>query len=412
MYVFLDAFLIAWAAQFLGVLNPRRWRSLRGTTDAGRTSWAVTARTAGLGCILLMAGVMYLWGQLATQTANNALTEFDSAISGLLHSNGSRSNDILYGFLPAKAPSQQALLNEYRKMVIKERSTSPDKYIPASIVAQYPTPPVDQPLLPLTRAGRLLSYVGIPPTVFNSVVRGLAAKSEQTFIIVGLLTLLLVRSRRSQVSREIWFLCIGNLGALILITLLPNLSVGYGILRTFQQALLLAAPVLVAGSLAIFSPLGATLATRATVAFCMCIFASTTGLLPQLLGGYPAQLALNNSGLYYDIYYVHPQEVAAVTWLFDKPAVLPDGLHASFMADRFAFNSVYDVTGKQVISDIYPWSIQKSNWVFLSYSTVHTDMATIYPSTGGDLITYLYPISFLWNTKNLVYNNGGAEIYR
>jgi uncharacterized membrane protein len=413
MYLFLDAFIIAWAAQFLAMLNPRRLRSLRGTAGAGEAQWAITARTVGLGCILLMIGVMYLWGQLATQTANNALTEFNSAISGLVHSSGTRSNDVLYGLLPAKTPSPQVLLNDYRQLVLKERTAaSPDKYIPTSVVARYPTPPVNQPLLPLTGAGRLLSKIGISPAGLNSAVREFAAKGEQIFIIIGLLTLLLVRRRRSQVSREIWFLYVGNLGALILITLLPNLSVDYGILRTFQQVLILVAPVLVVGSLAIFSPLGRAWATRVAVVFSMCIFVSTTGLLPQVLGGYPAQLSLNNSGSYYDIYYVHPQETTAVTWLSGKPAVLPDGLQASFMADRFSFNSESDVTGKQVVTDIYPWLIQKDSWVFLSYSTVHTGVATIYPGTGGELITYLYPTDLLWNTKNLVYNNGGAEIYR
>jgi uncharacterized membrane protein len=413
MYLFLDAFIIAWTAQFIAKLNPRRLRSLRGTAGAGEAKWAITARTVGLGCILLMLGVMYLWGQLATQTANNALTEFNSAISGLVHSSGTRSNDVLYGLLPTKTPSPQVLLNDYRQLVLKERTAAPpDKYIPASVVARYPTPPVNQPLLPLTGAGRLLSKIGIPPAGLNSAVREFAAKGEQIFIIIGLLTLLLVRSRRSKVSREIWFLYVGNLGALILITLLPNLSVDYGILRTFQQVLILVAPVLVVGSLAIFSPLGRAWATRVAVVFSMCIFVSTTGLLPQVLGGYPAQLSLNNSGSYYDIYYVHPQETTAVTWLSGRPAVLPDGLQASFMADRFAFNSEPDVTGNQVITDIYPLLIQKNTWVFLSYSTVHTGVATIYPGTGGELLTYLYPTDLLWNTKNLVYNNGGAEIYR
>jgi hypothetical protein len=144
----------------------------------------------------------------------------------------------------------------------------------------------------------------------------------------------------------------------------------------------------------------------------MFIFVSTTGLLPQVLGGYPAQLGLNNSGLYYDIYYVHPQEVAAVSWLSGKPGVLPDGLQASFAAQRFAFNSSSNVTGKQVITDIYPWLIRKSSWIFLSYSTVHMGEATISTGTTGELITYLYPTDLLWNTKNLVYDNGGAEIYR
>jgi uncharacterized membrane protein len=412
IYTFLDALVIAWAAQFLSALNSRRLRSPRGTPRPSRAPWAVTAKTAGLGSILLIAGVTYLWGQIATQTANNALVAFDSAISGLVHSNGGRSNDVLYGLLPAKAPNPQVLLNDHRETALQERAASPYTYIPASAVARYPTPIINQPVLPFTGAGRILSDVDISPIGFNSAVREFAAKGEQIFIIIGLLALLLVRGCRSQVNREIWFLCVGNLSVLALISILPNLSVQYGILRTFQEALILMAPVLVAGTLTIFSPLGGAWAARATVALSICIFVSTTGLLPQILGGYPAQLSLNNSGLYYDIYYVHPQEVAAVNWLSGKPGILPDGLQASFSAERFTFNSPPDVTGNQGTTDIYPWLIQKSGWVFLSYSTVHTGGATIDTGTQGELITYLYPADLLWNTKNLVYDNGGTEIYR
>lgn len=413
MYIFLNAFVIAWAVQFIGALNPRRTGSPKDTARTSRAPWAVTARTVGLGSLLAMVGVTFLWGQLATQTANNALATFDSAISGLVQSTGGRTNDVLYGLLPAKTPSPQVQLNDYRALTLKERAASPATYIPASAVTRYPTPLINQPMLPLSGVGRLLSHGGISPTKFNSAVREFAAKGEQIFIIIGLFIVLLVRAYRSRASREIWFLCVGNLGILALIATLPNLSIDYGILRTFLQALIPMAPAMVAGIVAIFSPFGKTWAVRFAAALSMCIFVSTTGLLPQVLGSYPAQLSLNNSGLYYDIYYVHPQEVMAANWLFGNPAVLPDGLQASFLAGRFTSNSQSGVTGKQVATDIYPWLIQKSSWVFLSYSTVHTGMATIYyPDEGGNLITYSYPTDFLWDTKNLVYNNGSAEIYR
>jgi uncharacterized membrane protein len=195
-----------------------------------------------------------------------------------------------------------------------------------------------------------------------------------------------------------------------IITILPNLSVDYGVLRAFQEALILIAPVLVAGSLVIFSPLGQVWAPRIAAAVCMCIFVSTTGLMPQILGGYPAQLSLNNSGTYYDDYYTHPQEVVAVGWLAGKPGVLPGGVLASFSPDRFAFTAPSTVTGSQYITDIYPTLVTKSSWVIIGYSTVHNGRATA--SDDGDLLTYRYPISFLWDNKNLVYNNGGAEIYK
>jgi hypothetical protein len=102
------------------------------------------------------------------------------------------------------------------------------------------------------------------------------------------------------------------------ITLLPNLSTDYGVLRAFQEALILIAPVLVAGSLTVLSPLGRVWALRTAALVCIGIFVSTTGLLPQITGGYPAQLNLNNSGSYYNIYYMRPQDEAAVQTMLES----------------------------------------------------------------------------------------------
>lgn len=244
----------------------------------------------------------------------------------------------------------------------------------------------------------------------NSVVRQAAAKGEQVFAGIGLIAIIVMRRFQRQVGREYFFLCVGSLVMVAILTIFPDLSVDYGVLRAFQEALILIAPVLVAGSLTVFSPLGKVWAPRTAAVVCIGIFVSTTGLLPQILGGYPPQLSLNNSGQYYDIYYTHPQEVAAVGWLAGKPGVLPDGVQAENFSDRFAFTAPSDVTGRQSIADIYPSLVTQSSWVILGYSTVHTGRATTY--YDGDLITYLYPIGFLQASKNLVYNNGGAEIYK
>ena len=66
--------------------------------------------------------------------------------------------------------------------------------------------------------------------------------------------------------------------------------------------------------------------------------------------------------------------------------------------------------GSQVITDLYPTLLRQSSWVILGYSNVHTGQATT--DYDGDLLTYVYPMSILRGTKNLVYNNDGAEIYK
>jgi energy-converting hydrogenase Eha subunit A len=362
-----------------------------------------------------VVAIAFAWGDLASQTVGGALTAAESAVSGLVgHSRSVRSGDVAYGLLSGQASSPQAVLDAYRRETLRARVGSPaGTYVPASVVARYPTPVVNRPPplpLPLTGTGRLLSAMGIPIPELNSLIRQAAAKGEQLFVGIGLVTIVVVRRLRRQVGREFFFLCVGSTAIVALITVLPNLSVDYGVLRAFQGALILIAPVLVAGSLAVFSPLGQAWALRAAAAVGIGIFVSTTGLLPQLTGGYPAQLNLNNSGLYYDIYYMQPQEEAAISWLRGKRGVLPDGIEAESFTDEFYFNAKSDVTGRQSITDIYPSLVRRSSWVLLGYSTVRLGEGTTF--YDGDTLTYTYPMGFLQNNKNLVYNNGGAEIFR
>jgi uncharacterized membrane protein len=423
MYIFLGSLLAAWAAQFAALpiqgLAHRLRRRPPGQVEADRppgqpvaggTPWAAMARTVGIGSILLIAALSFLWGDLATQTAGSAFTTAESAISGLVRSSGARSSDVSYGLLPSKSASPQTLLRRDSRATFNVRATSsPGTYIPASVVARYPTPAINDPSLPLTGFGRLLSDIGIPVATVNNLVRQAAARGEQVFAIIGLIALVVARKFRGRVGREFFFLCVGSLAMVAAITVLPNLSVDYGLLRAFQESLILIAPVLVVGSLATFSLLRQW-GPRVAVVICIGILVSTSGLLPQVLGGYPAQLNLNNSGQYYEVYYMHPQEVAAVTWLQGKPGVLPAGVQASYAPNRFSFTAQRYVSGQQSVTDIYPPLVQRSSWVIVGYSTLHTGEATT--TYDGDLLTYAYPLGFLQSNKNLVYNNGGAEIYR
>ena len=193
----------------------------------------------------------------------------------------------------------------------------------------------------------------------NDVIRSLAAKGEQVFLLIGMLGLLLSKRWRSKAGREYYYLCAAAIVVLVAVTVLPDLSVEYGVLRVFQQALILVAPVIVVGSLTLFQPLGRRWRQALAGGVGLAFFASTTGLIPQALGGYPAQLNLNNSGQYYDLYYMTPQQEAAVNWLAGKPGTLPGGVQSDFTSQRFAFNSPSSVTGRQYLTDLFPTFVER-----------------------------------------------------
>jgi uncharacterized membrane protein len=414
MYVFLGTLFIAWAAQKAIMLIRRRRDRPMHRRNGKRTSWAVMARTVGIGSILVVAGIALLWGGLVTQTAGSAFTDAETSISGFVIGNppGARSSDVTYSIFGGESQSPQSLLNSYRQETLEYRAANPSIYLPASTVARYTTPIANQPSLPLTWTGRLLSRIGIPVAGLNNLVRAAAAKGEQLFAAIGLISIAVARRFRRRMSREIFYFCIGSIFMVGLVTVLPDLSVDYGVLRAFQEALILIAPVLVVGSIITFRPLGEFWASRIAEFVCVLIFFSTTGLLPQLTGDYPAQLGLNNSGLYYDLYYMHAQEVTAVGWLSRQPnvsTVLENGVQAEDFTFRFAFMSPPSVPPEE-IQDIYPTLITRSSWVIVNYAILHTGRAaTVY---NGDALIYEYPLQLLEVSKNLVYNDGGAEIYK
>jgi hypothetical protein len=415
MYVLVGTLLIAWLADRSGALVTRVRRGFG--RPVGDQGWADTSRTLGGGVLAVLSAFTLVWGGLVTHTGGAALDVAASAVSGLTGRSSAAHSSVvsysLFGGLTGQSEPPQQALDEYRQRSLAARQgAAAADYLPLSVADRYPTTAIEDPQpLPLTAVGRVVQGVGIDVEGFNTAVRRLlAAKGEQVFVAVGLIGILLARRRRRGVGREFALLCLGSIGMVALTTVMPNLSVDYGVLRAFQEALIVLGPVLVAGSLTVLRPLGERWAPRAAAGLCLGIFVSTSGLLPQSLGGYPAQLALNNSGTYYDVYYAHPEEAEALTWLRYRPGLLPAGLQASYLPERFISMTPADLLGTQVVSDIYPTRMRTDTWVLLGYSTVRSGRSSVF--ANGDVVSYTYPKAFLEQTKSRVFSNGGAEIYR
>lgn len=422
MYIFVGILFVAWIVQYVGALDPRRWNRPRGR-HTGQAFRAATARTVGIGSILVVTSIVFIWGDLATHTTSAVLSDAESSISGLIGNTvGARAGGAAYLLFGGKTLTSQAARDDYNAQTLEERAASQQStYLPISATPQSVTPPINERSLPLTATGHLLADIGIPVAVMNKAVREAAAQGEQLFAGIGMITLIVVERRRRKIGHEFFFLCIGSLVMVAMITILPNLSVDYGVSRAFQQALIVIAPVLVAGSLTVFRPLGKVWAPRAAAAVCIGILFSTTGLMPQVLGDYPPQLSLNNSGDYYDVYYPQPQEDAAVGWLADEPGLLRFGVQSEItgpdeldppwqFTGRSPSATETDATISQATTDIYPTLVRRTSWVILGYTTVRTKQASF--AYDGGLYNYIYPVRLLWNNKNLVYDNGGAEIYK
>ncbi|MEV5721687.1 DUF2206 domain-containing protein [Amycolatopsis mediterranei] len=260
--------------------------------------------------------------------------------------------------------------------------------------------------LPLTAAGSALDRAGIDVSGANNLLKTVCADGLQLLLLIGLAGTLIATVTRFRPTHDMFVLAAGSLAALAAETALPQLSVDYGILRTFQQGLFGFAPFIAMGSVWALSWLNRWRLPAAT-AMAMLFFLGLTGALPRLFGGYPAQLHLDNAGQYYDIYYVHPQERAGITWLEQH---VRDVATEQVQTDQYTFSRLQTLIDDAGVDDIYPTLVRPDSFVFLGYSTVRRDRVTV--SYRGDLVTYLYPLTFLDTTKDKVYSSNGTSVYR
>ena len=414
MYVLVGTLAIAWMCRVAAQLFGRALDS-RGDVNADRSRSFEGATAVSLGSIIVLVITIALWGGLATGTSGQVVNAAQSAVVGLGGGTaGTHSGNVSFSLFGGNTEPSTVALQNYRKMTAASTAgKDANSYLPKAAVASAKTPYVTQQPRQLTTLGRVLATLSIPVISINIITRNVIANCYQLFLFIGLVRLLVLRLRdRRPAGGDLFWLSIGSIGMLGLITVLPSLSVDYGVLRAFQESLIFFSPVVVVGCATLFLPLGTWRAQIAAAVVCLGLVVNTTTLVPQLLGGNQAELNLNNSGTYYDLYYMRPQDEAAIGWLEVQPAVVTSPIQASYLQTRYLFSSPAMVNGAQEIADAFPTLVLRDSWVILGYPTVSSGNAYTYIPANSDLIEYKYPTELLDNYKSLVYTNGEAEIYK
>jgi hypothetical protein len=119
-------------------------------------------------------------------------------------------------------------------------------------------------------------------------------------------------------------------------------------------------------------------------------------------------MQLNNFGSSYDELYVHKTEINSATWLF-KEASNKDIISADEYAS-LKFWLVTNIKKNKVIKSVLPSTIDKKAYVYSSYT--NTIKKKVFINIGGEMIIYNFPIEFLSQNKNIIYNNGESEIFK
>ncbi|MFF5964053.1 DUF2206 domain-containing protein [Streptomyces collinus] len=358
--------------------------------------------------VAVPAVLALLWSGPLTHTGGQAERTLKAIASAVQHGESeSGSSDTAYSILGgAKVPAAERL-EQYKKDLLQQTAAerADGDYPPLKQVDDVATPVVEVPTMPLTAVGRALESVGISAPGLNGGLRQAAALFFQVMVMAGFVVALWARRSAFRPLRDQATIAAGAWCMVAVFTLVPQLSVDYSLLRAFQQGLFFFAPFLATATLWALRWAG-----RWTVPLAGALLAGLlldlSGVVPKVLGGYPAQVQLSNSGQYYAIYYPHTEERRAALWL---DARLTEEGRGLVQTDRFSYSRLQALLTHPTLAEVHPAALRTDSYVLLGTTPARTGQVTVF--YGGDLITYRYPTTVL-DSRDLIYSNGGAVIYR
>jgi uncharacterized membrane protein len=298
-------------------------------------------------------------------------------------------------------PNVQEHFSNYVDNVTKIYSEDPHiLQYPQNIRDKYPVRIVRIEDLPLHVSKQIETWVNLISQADMAIVK--------LFLLIGISSLIFLIKRRETIGLEYSSLIIASLAIVFLIILIPYATIDYNLMRTYTQLLICLSLPAIMGAFLVFSLFKERMRVVLVMAIFLLCFVSYSGFIGQLVGGGVGDLHLNNVGLYYDYYLNHRQELLAGSWLnknYDHANYIYTDDINSYKLVAF---SGFDGSGFKL--DVLPATIDQNAYVFMSYTNVvKHEMIKYY---NGEFILYSYPTNFITDNKNLIYSNGGSQIYK
>jgi uncharacterized membrane protein len=367
--------------------------------------------------IVILFGMTYFWNNLYTHVSGNHVSSVISEVvnSVLVHSNdNSKASDLSYSIFFARKSDPNQELKNYIQIAIqsmKSKGTDNNQFYSQAITNKYPIYLLPPEELSPTPLGSWLSSFNIPVFIIQNDLKLFSGYVIQISVFIGLLSIILFKRKKSVDNKrpfneedpfDIQFLlfCFSAIAFLTLITILPSLSEEYGVLRIFQQELFVLSLPILLGLSSIFFFVKEQKNILFTGIIIIFLFFNLNGFFSHLTGEYFPVMYLDNSGLYYDLYYVRKADVSAIVWLSENHTkgdpIETDVTHGSVM---LSYGHI--VASNELIPPIIP----KNGYMFVQVS----NNLMVWGKNPMPINT---PKQFLDDNKNLIYSNGGDNIYR
>ncbi|NTV44197.1 MAG: DUF2206 domain-containing protein [Candidatus Yonathbacteria bacterium] len=365
--------------------------------------------------VIVLAFSSFLWSSVLTDTSSNSIVRVITKTLEVMRDTtkeDGRSGDVLYGLFSWKKSDPETSLNDYRETVVAEirQKASPSTYYDVEIYEQEGIHTVSDTAEGLpTFFGKHVLSAETDISSIDYTARQISAKILQVLIVIGFLFALFRNTfNEHPYHREFVLLAVGSIVMLLSQILLPVLSAEYGVLRAFQQSLMFFGVFIVTGSMAFFVKMKKEHAMMFAATFALIFFIAVSGLFVRFFFVNPPRMHLSDTGMYYDLYYPHESDSAAADWIDTH---VPKDVGMRIQTDRPDVASLKMISGITIPGGgIYPSIVEKDAYVLLNYQNTHTGSSFIIQN--GDIIRYRYPIRFLDENKDLLYDNGITRIYK
>ncbi len=360
------------------------------------------------GLVILLVVFTFFWVFQFTKSSSNLVNFTNKSISNIekLYKDLTWTEslvDQLNIFIKAKDPT--LLLNNYTEKVISEyKNKSYINFYPSYRYKDY-SPKVEySQILPFNTSPNIAAKIYLFLEVIKKIVK--------VFIIIGVFYLLFIRFKKRKIDKEYIIFALMGLVCLVITMILPAATIDYDLTRTYQQILVVLSLPAVFGGLIVFKLIKKEKIRIISLLMIFIIyFLLYSGFIPQIVGGPNVAPQLNNFGTEYNRFYTSSLEVKSAQWLSvnynAKYSIIYTDPSGKNRLNAFGNNSHFTFAD---IPIVLPSIIDKNAYVYLTVSNKVKNIGFI--RIESTPIGYNFPIEFLNDNKNLIYNNGGSEIFK